>query len=55
MSIEPTTSANKAVTCLYSADRGLRVSGVAHLLQNFAVAAAPLPHDRQEAWLRRLH
>ncbi|ORC05943.1 hypothetical protein B4U45_04045 [Mycobacterium persicum] len=33
----------------YSADRALRVSGSPHSLQNFAVAATALPHDRQDA------
>src|SRR5260370_31443519 len=45
MSIEPTTSANNTVTCLYSADRVADVTGVPHSLQNLAVAPNWVPHE----------
>jgi hypothetical protein len=48
ISIECTTSANKTVTCLYSAEAALRLSGVPHSLQNFADAASGLPHDEHD-------
>src|SRR5271166_2432916 len=45
MSIECTTSANKTVTCLYSAARVTCVSGVLHSLQNLEFGGSSVPHD----------
>ena len=49
MAIDRTTSANRTVTCLYSADRVASVSGEPHSLQNFAVAANCAPHDLHDS------
>jgi hypothetical protein len=46
MSIEWTTSANKTVTCLYSAGRVVCVSFVPHDPQNSPVAVSPPPPSR---------
>src|ERR1700752_587890 len=45
MSIECTTSANKTVTCLYSADRLTCVTGAPHSLQNLEFGGSSVPHD----------
>ena len=45
MSIECTTSANRTVTCLYSADRAACVTGVPHSLQNLELGGSSVPHD----------
>ena len=45
MSIECTTSANKTVACLYSADRAACVSGAPHSLQNLELGGSSVPHD----------
>jgi hypothetical protein len=47
MSIECTTSANKTVTCLYSADGVALLRGVPHSLQNLAVALDCAPQEPQ--------
>src|SRR5258708_4782766 len=49
MSIECTTSANRTVTCLYSADRVVCVSGAPHSLQNLAVACGCAPQEPQNS------
>lgn len=45
MSIECTTSANRTVTCLYSADRVTGVTGALHLLQNSESGGRCVPQD----------
>jgi hypothetical protein len=45
MSIEWTRSANKTVTCLYSADRVACVSGAPHLLQKSESGGRCVPQD----------
>jgi len=45
MSIECTTSANRTVTCLYSADRLTCVTGAPHSLQNLEFSGSSVPHD----------
>jgi hypothetical protein len=45
MSIERTTSANKTVTCLYSAGFGPAETAAPHSLQNLAVSFSSVPHD----------
>jgi thiaminase (transcriptional activator TenA) len=45
MSIERTTSANKMVTCLYSAGDVPAETAAPHSLQNFALSFNPAPHD----------
>jgi hypothetical protein len=45
MSIEPTTSANNTVTCLYSADVAVEVVGAPHWLQNRESGGSSVPHD----------
>ncbi len=50
MSIEPTTSANSTVTCLYSAgmpDTGVDRNPEPHSSQNFAVGRNSEPHLMQ--------
>src|SRR5271163_1534229 len=47
MSIEPTTSANSTVTCLYSAGVPDGVVGDPHSSQNFAVGRSSAPHLMQ--------
>src|SRR5262249_25038807 len=49
MSIDRTTSANSAVTCLYSADRLTCVTGAPHSLQNFELAGISVPHDPHDS------
>src|ERR1700739_159561 len=49
ISMEWTTSANKTVTCLYSAARAPWLSGLPHSLQNFAVAGNGRPHDQHDS------
>src|SRR5277367_5338431 len=48
MSIEWTTSANRTVTCLYSADRLACVTGVPHSLQNLAATLNLQPQEPQD-------
>jgi hypothetical protein len=48
MSIEWTTSAKSTVTCLYSADRAVFVTGAPHSLQNLESGGSSVPHDPQE-------
>lgn len=45
MSIEWTTSANRTVTCLYSADRFTGEIGVAHWWQNFESGGSCVPQE----------
>src|SRR6478752_9487461 len=45
MSIEWTTSANKTVTCLYSAVVAAGLTGAPHLLQNRESGGSSVPHD----------
>src|SRR5271163_2262196 len=45
MSIECTTSANRTVTCLYSAGFAAEVTGTPHSLQNLAFSFSSVPHD----------
>jgi hypothetical protein len=45
MSIERTTSANSAVTCLYSAGVVAVATGAPHSLQNFEFGGSSVPHD----------
>jgi hypothetical protein len=45
MSMECTTSANRTVTCLYSADRVARATGAAHLLQNSESGGSCVPQE----------
>src|ERR1700731_2237472 len=45
ISIEWTTSANRTVTCLYSADRVACVTGAPHSLQNLEFGGSSVPHD----------
>jgi hypothetical protein len=45
MSIERTTSANSAVTCLYSAGVVAVATGAPHLLQNRESGGSSVPHD----------
>jgi hypothetical protein len=45
MSIECTTSANRTVTCLCSADRLTCVTGAPHSLQNLEFGGSSVPHD----------
>jgi hypothetical protein len=47
--MECTTSANRTVTCLYSAAWALWVTGFPHSLQNFAIAENRLPQDWQDS------
>src|ERR1700751_5648939 len=49
MSIERTTSANKTVTCLYSAGFGLAETAAPHSLQNFAISFSAVPHDPHDS------
>src|SRR6476619_4912924 len=49
MSIECTTSANKTVTCLYSADGVALMRGVPHSLQNLAVVLDCAPQEPQNS------
>ena len=43
--IEPTTSANSTVTCLYSGGVVAVAAGAPHWLQNLALAPSSVPHD----------
>src|ERR1700751_3231446 len=45
MSIERTTSANSAVTCLYSAGVVAVATAAPHSLQNFEFGGSSVPHD----------
>ena len=45
MSIECTTSANKTVTCLYSAGVVVVATAAPHSLQNFEFDGSSVPHD----------
>src|SRR6185436_15124513 len=47
--IEWTTSANKTVTCLYSADRLTCVTGAPHSLQNLEFSGSLVPHDPHDS------
>src|ERR1700680_3781183 len=49
MSIEWTTSANRTVTCLYSAERLICVTGAPHSLQNLAVRLDSAPQEPQNS------
>jgi hypothetical protein len=49
MSIECTTSANKTVTCLYSADPVVFVTAAPHSLQNLAFGRSSVPHDPHDS------
>ena len=49
MSIECTTSANRTVTCLYSADLAADVIGAPHLLQNRESAGSSVPHEPHDS------
>ena len=45
MSMECTTSANRTVTCLYSAGVVAVATAAPHSLQNFAFGGSSVPHD----------
>src|ERR1700749_3131684 len=49
MSIECTTSANKTVTCLYSAGCVTADTPAPHSLQNLAVSFSSVPHDPHDS------
>src|SRR6201984_2103868 len=49
MSIERTTSANKTVTCLYSAGGVPAETAAPHSLQNLAVSFSSVPHDPHDS------
>ena len=49
MSIECTTSANRTVTCLYSADRVTGVTGAPHLLQNSESGGSCVPQEEHDS------
>ena len=49
MSMECTTSANRTVTCLYSADEAVGLIGAPHLLQNRESAGSSMPHDSHDS------
>jgi len=44
MSIDRTTSANKTVTCLYSAGTAAAETAAPHSSQNFAFSRSSMPH-----------
>ncbi|MGO9031468.1 hypothetical protein, partial [Mycobacterium sp.] len=45
MPIDPTTSANNTVTCLYSAGVVAVATATPHSLQNFEFGGSAVPHD----------
>src|SRR5262249_4633928 len=49
MSIDRTTSANNAVTCLYSAERLTCVTGAPHSLQNLEFGGRSTPHEPHDS------
>src|ERR1700722_8702366 len=49
MSIERTTWANRAVTCLYSAGVVAVATAAPHSLQNLAVSFSSVPHDPHDS------
>src|SRR6185312_17251529 len=49
MSIECTTSANRTVTCLYSAAVAAGLTGAPHALQNLEFGGSSAPHDPHDS------